>query len=311
MPTTSINLGQVAAVISSPTAPTNTNVMWLNTSGSTIVKMVWDPIGLQWIPFTQAATVAGDNWGTQVVVTDSTLAGTGILASPLKLAPQGATSGQVLVFNGTTWLPENPFSGGLTSIAHDTSLQGDGTTGSPLGVKVGTAVGQVLTWNGTIWAPAGLNNSGLVQPGMILMWSGLIGNIPSGWALCNGSGTLSNGGLIPNLSGMFIVGYNATDSNYNAIGNTGGLKTNALTAAQNGPHVHGVNDSGHTHNVVQGTDSKGGSAGTLVLSTGNIFGNFNTVSANAFTGITLQSSGTGAPIENRPPYYTLAYIIKL
>jgi hypothetical protein len=48
-----------------------------------------------------------DNWGDQVVETDQTLAGEGTLANPLGIAPQGATPGQVLTWNGTTWLPQN------------------------------------------------------------------------------------------------------------------------------------------------------------------------------------------------------------
>jgi len=47
----------------------------------------------------------GDNWGTQVAMTDATLAGDGLGASPLKIAQQGAASGQVLKWNGTSWLP--------------------------------------------------------------------------------------------------------------------------------------------------------------------------------------------------------------
>lgn len=47
----------------------------------------------------------GDNWGTQAVVTDATLAGNGTTATPLKIAQQAATSGQVLKWDGTTWKP--------------------------------------------------------------------------------------------------------------------------------------------------------------------------------------------------------------
>ncbi len=47
----------------------------------------------------------GDNWGTQVAMTDATLGGDGLGATPLKIAQQGATSGQVLKWNGTTWIP--------------------------------------------------------------------------------------------------------------------------------------------------------------------------------------------------------------
>ena len=56
----------------------------------------------------------GDNWGTQTVVSDATLAGLGTPAQPLKIAQQGATSGQVLKWNGTAWAPaaDEPGSGG-------------------------------------------------------------------------------------------------------------------------------------------------------------------------------------------------------
>lgn len=48
-----------------------------------------------------------DNWGSQVAVTDASLTGGGTTASPLKLAAQGATNGQVLSYNASlqTWNP--------------------------------------------------------------------------------------------------------------------------------------------------------------------------------------------------------------
>jgi hypothetical protein len=58
----------------------------------------------------------GDNWGTQAAITDATLTGSGTTASPLKVAQQAATTGQVLKWNGTTWVPANDATGasGLT-----------------------------------------------------------------------------------------------------------------------------------------------------------------------------------------------------
>jgi hypothetical protein len=52
-------------------------------------------------------TSPGDNWGTQFVITNATLTGTGTSGSPLGLAQQGASSGQALKWNGTTWAPAN------------------------------------------------------------------------------------------------------------------------------------------------------------------------------------------------------------
>lgn len=48
---------------------------------------------------------AGDNWGTQAVESDETLVGSGTSTSPLKIAQQGAASGQVLKWSGSSWLP--------------------------------------------------------------------------------------------------------------------------------------------------------------------------------------------------------------
>ncbi len=53
----------------------------------------------------------GDNWGTQVVQTDATLSGEGTTANKLKIAQQGATTGQVLKWNGSTWAPANDNTG--------------------------------------------------------------------------------------------------------------------------------------------------------------------------------------------------------
>ena len=137
------------------------------------------------------------------------------------------------------------------------------------------------------------------------MWSGSPTQIPTGWNLCDST----NG--TPNLQGMFIVGYNPDDGDYSEIGNTGGAKTVSLTAANNGLHSHGVVDPGHTHSVSLGEDRKGGNAGVNVLSTQALVGLYNTNTGSGSTGISLQNSGAGAPFDKRPPYYVLAYIMKL
>ena len=49
----------------------------------------------------------GDNWGTQVAQTNTTLMGDGTAGLPLSLAPQGATVGQVLSWSGSSWMPAN------------------------------------------------------------------------------------------------------------------------------------------------------------------------------------------------------------
>jgi hypothetical protein len=54
----------------------------------------------------------GDKWGNQTVATDVTLDGNGTLLQPLKLGNQRAVTGQVLKFNGTSWLPGTDLTGG-------------------------------------------------------------------------------------------------------------------------------------------------------------------------------------------------------
>jgi len=53
----------------------------------------------------------GDDWGTQSIVSDATLAGQGTTAQPLKMAQQSATAGQVLKWDGTTWKPADDATG--------------------------------------------------------------------------------------------------------------------------------------------------------------------------------------------------------
>ena len=54
----------------------------------------------------------------------------------------------------------------------------------------------------------GTASTGTIPIGGIIIWSGSTGSVPGGWRLCNGS----NG--TPNLSGRFVVGYSASDSDY-------------------------------------------------------------------------------------------------
>lgn len=62
------------------------------------------------------------------------------------------------------------------------------------------------------------DNKNSVPAGLICMWSGTISSLPEGWILCDGTNNT------PNLKGRFIVGYNASDPDYNwKGGNNGGI----------------------------------------------------------------------------------------
>jgi microcystin-dependent protein len=108
-----------------------------------------------------------------------------------------------------------------------------------------TATTQAVSTNNTQVATTAFVRS-IIPAGVILMWSGSIASIPSGWLLCNGtSGT-------PDLRDRFIVGAGSTY----APGNTGGFATYSLSGAQLPSHTHSLSASGttstvdinHTHN---------------------------------------------------------------
>lgn len=123
--------------------------------------------------------------------------------------------------------------------------------------------------------------SGGVPSGCILIWSGAAADVPSGWALCDGT----NG--TPDLRGRFVLGAGGT---YNP-GAQGGSEEVALTVEQM---------PSHGHRYVSGVTT------THKVST--------TTSGSTLMGIayeTTDNTGGGAPHANMPPYYALAYIMKL
>lgn len=194
--------------------------------------------------------------------------------------------------------------------------------------------------------------------GGIIMWSGSIASIPSGWLLCNGtSGT-------PDLQDRFVVGAGSTY----AVNATGGFATYSLSTAQLPSHTHtgttavvdinhthsgttagmdratvhshgaSVSDPGHTH-LTLGPFGGGGNPGgslntawpgginypaisTSVTGVSVGIGNTNIDHLHGFTSgfmnqnnthshtFTTNATGSGAAIDNRPPYYALAYIMK-
>ncbi len=169
-------------------------------------------------------------------------------------------------------------------------------------IKLGTGA---TVAGGSSYASA----SGSSLPGgAIIMWSG--STVPGGWALCDGqSGT-------PDLRGRFVLGAgNGAGLSKRTAGQTGGEEGHVLSVAEMPSHGHGVNDPGHQHNwtasrQLAGTDDNNN---TSELSKGDR-STQDIMSKNTDirgTGISIQASGSGAAHENMPPYYVLAYIMKL
>lgn len=129
------------------------------------------------------------------------------------------------------------------------------------------------------------------------MWSGAIEDIPKGWALCAGQEA-----WIPNLSGRFVVGYSSDDNDYNQIGKKGGFKEVSLIEENLPSHKH----------IAAWGDRSGDYQPPWGLAQGyidNQIGAARNDNDNSW-GYTSPVGGNIAH-ENRPPYFVLAYIIKL
>lgn len=130
----------------------------------------------------------------------------------------------------------------------------------------------------------------LLPKGSIIMWSGSTDNIPEGFKLCEGGSF--NHVSIPDLRGRFIVGYSDTDTDYNPIGNTGGEKTHTLTVNEMPSHQHT-----YQHVYEETGEVKHDGSNSI----------WHIKNETYHTG----NQGGGQPHENRPPYYVLAFIIKV
>ena len=134
--------------------------------------------------------------------------------------------------------------------------------------------------------------------GTIVLWSGSIGSIPSGWVLCNGS----NG--TPDLRNRFVVGAGSTYS----VDGTGG-SADAIVVSHTHTATSAVTDPGHFHSIgVVGVTAGGGSAAREGGGAGSDNTNTNTTGITVAT--TINSSGNSGTNANLPPYYALCYIMK-
>lgn len=176
-----------------------------------------------------------------------------------------------------------------------------------LGIRVG-ADAEMLPRQRISSAAYALASGDSVPRGGIIMWSGSVATIPAGWALCDGvQRTALDGTLVtpPDLRDRFVVG--ASASGGYAVGSAGGSATHTLTLAELPLHSHAVTDPGHTHYVGM---LSGTSGSTRFHDAGPDSDNPRT-SGSSLTGLSIQNAGGGAAHNNLPPFYALAYIMKL
>ena len=232
------------------------------------------------------------------------------------------TSGQVLSSDGTdtAWINAGSLTAGA---AAEVGVSAATASANHFITMVDTASGNEnirvdtdLTYNpvtNTLNVPnisgngSGLSGIEAFVTGMIILWYGNTGNIPTGFVLCDGNNST------PDLRDRFIVGAGSAYS----PGNTGGSASVTLGISELPSHNHSatstVNDPGHHHEYIDQY---------VVINAGyrpwpannNDCQQRNIDTTNATTGITVSTTigntGSGSAIENRPPYYALCYIMK-
>jgi hypothetical protein len=141
-----------------------------------------------------------------------------------------------------------------------------------------------------------------IPTGMISLWYGSIGSVPSGWYLCDGT----NG--TPDLRDRFVVGGGSTYS----VGATGG-STDAIVVS----HTHTatststVTDPGHAHTIgYSGAVFQAGSNTGAAKQIGTSPTSTETTGITVATSTTNTSAGVSGTNANLPPYYALAYVMK-
>ena len=231
--------------------------------------------------------------------------------------------GDILVRNNVT------SNGNLT-------VKGNITTNGDVVANNNVTVNRDVSIGGNVSAQSYSNNlkgNRPVPKGGIIMWSGaIVGNFDStglglvngllkGWALCNGKNST------PDLSGRFIVGIGKNikpasretlNPNYQ-INDTGGINRYAFDTLEMPAHKHYATgrtstDGNHVHYI----NSCNG-LGNYAISAGKDYNQPNGNNVTTTSGgnhshtisLTTNNSGGSKPHENRPPYYALAFIMKL
>ena len=164
-----------------------------------------------------------------------------------------------------------------------------------VGVKVISGIAELFYRDDAGTETQITNNGSLTTSftaGMIIMWSGTLATIPTGWALCDGVGGR------PNLLNKFVRGVSTAATNPGTVGgsDTHGTPSHTLIEAEIPAHTHTL------------TTWRNGTA--YIPGRPDAYTN-NNPNGNATTDPTGGNGGHTHPdAYNIPVYYEIAYIIK-
>jgi microcystin-dependent protein len=147
----------------------------------------------------------------------------------------------------------------------------------------------------------------MLPKGAIMLWAGTLASIPAGWQLCDGT----NG--TPDLRDRFVLGVSEGEN----PGATGGSHFYYLSVSSLPSHDHAINTGGaHAHTYSKKVYSESRTvdervSSNLVCSLSHSNNNSTTQSGTHNHRGATGTTGGGAPIDNRPSFYKLAFICRL
>ena len=248
----------------------------------------------------------------QVAITDVSSGTPRLLLATGSGTQKDVLSNSNLTYNTSTQV----ISGKISNISnHDTDDLSEGSSNlyhTTARVRAAVSATGDLTYNSSNGQFSVSVPSAFVS-GMIILWSGSTGSIPTGFVLCDGNNST------PNLTDRFVVG---AGSAY-GVGASGGSSSVTLSTANLPSHNHSFSATtgnvnlSHNHSYQSANwpgsgpeqNQSGGPEDRTTFNanktTGSALGN-HSHSVSGTTG----STGSGSGHENRPPYYALCYIMK-
>lgn len=284
------------------TAPINLDDLTDVNASAPVLNQVLQWNGTEWVP----ANIGGggsDNWGSQVINHNSDFSGDGTSGNPLVIAQQGASTGMVLTWNGSSWVPMSASDNwGSQTVSTNVDLGGNGTSANPLTIaQQGATTGQFLRWNGTSWMPASISGDN---------WGTAVVNTSSQFS---GNGTsvnpliLAQQGATPgqNLEWSGISWIPAVDDTldlpYDGVANSSNTLFR-VTNSGTGIGIKGINSSSNMNvtgvvGQIQNVNAGVGSSGVIGVNNGTNGNGYGVYGTHQGGGVgTYGSSATGIGI---------------
>tara|TARA_R110002050_G_scaffold213761_3_gene350034 strand:+ start:1231 stop:2862 length:1632 start_codon:yes stop_codon:yes gene_type:complete len=225
--------------------------------------------------------------------------------------------------------------GGIISGSTDAYISGSTTLSGSVTLNTVANAASATNYNYLVRESSGAVtkqvNAAPIPQGGIIMWSGAVQSLPSGWNLCDG-GTY-NSVVTPDLKNKFLVGSNNTTGTptttiSGSAVSTGGATTHShgdntnnhvLTFAQMPQHTHQYKDSYYIEINNPGVGANGAIGGVDYLGGTKYKGSGDSDTDNKYVywrgGTTAQTGNSTAHNHgidsdfNLPPYFALAYIM--